>query len=262
MLKLVSFRSGCCYPLEVLPTLEGIIRRRVLLNFRADPAAVAALLPPPLEVLPFDGHAIVGVCLIGMEQLRPKGFPGGLGLSSENMAHRVAIRYPGSHGLEDGVFVWRRETDQCLVSLLGGRLFPGVQHHGHFDIEETDGGISMNVKTRDGLADIQLEAAHTAEWDAGSVFPRFEDAAEFFRRGDCGFSCSLRSGRLDGLRLQTLEWNMSPLRITRWSSAFFQDERQFPPGSVHFDCALLMRGIPHEWHEISEIPELAGALER
>jgi uncharacterized protein YqjF (DUF2071 family) len=128
------------YPLEVLPTLEGVIRRRVLLNFRADPKTVAALLPVPLEVLPYDGFAIVGVCLIGMEQLRPKGPPGTFGLSSENMAHRVAIRYPTDEGMKDGVFIWRRETDQCLVTLLGGRLFPGVHHHAGFVID--DGGAT------------------------------------------------------------------------------------------------------------------------
>jgi uncharacterized protein YqjF (DUF2071 family) len=124
----------------VLPTLEGVIRRRVLLNFRADPKTVAALLPVPLEVLPYDGFAIVGVCLIGMEQLRPKGLPGTFGLSSENMAHRVAIRYPTDEGMKDGVFIWRRETDQCLVTLLGGRLFPGVHHHAGFVID--DGGAT------------------------------------------------------------------------------------------------------------------------
>ena len=53
--------------------LEGVIRRRILLNFRADPSVVAPLLPAPLEVLTYDGFAIVGVCLIGMARLRPKG---------------------------------------------------------------------------------------------------------------------------------------------------------------------------------------------
>jgi hypothetical protein len=120
---------------KMLPTLEGVIRRRVLLNFRANPSTVARLLPAPLEVLTYNGFAIVGVCLIGMERLRPKGIAGALGLSSENMAHRIAIRYPTADGMKDGVFIWRRETDQCLLlsarkmdwpmSLLKARLRPG-----------------------------------------------------------------------------------------------------------------------------------------
>ena len=203
----------------------------------------------------------MGVCLIGMEQLRPKGLPGRLGLSSENMAHRVAIRYPSGNGLQDGVFIWRRETDDCLVSLLGGRLFPGVHQRADFAIRDNSDGLSLVVKTADGQADVAFEASVAAGWGPDSVFASFEDAAEFFRRGDCGFSCSLRAGKLDGLQLKTLRWDMSALRVARLHAAFFQDARRFPPGAVQFDCALLMRGVPHEWHEIGEIPELAGAIE-
>jgi hypothetical protein len=32
-------------------------------------------------------------------------------------------------------------------------------------------------------------------------------------------------------------------------SSFFEDESLFPRGSSEFDCALLMRGIEHEWHD-------------
>jgi Uncharacterized conserved protein (COG2071) len=242
-------------------TLEGVIRRRVLLNFRADPSAIAPLLPAPLEVLPYDGFAIVGVCLIGMEQLRPKGLPGALGLSSENMAHRVAIRYPTDEGMKDGVFVWRRETDQCLVTLLGGRLFPGVHHHANFVVDDGGEDVSIAVRTEDGLNDVSFEGSPEDGWQPGSVFPTFDHAVEFFRRGDCGFSCSLRGDRLEGLQLKTLRWQMSALRTKQIRSAFFQDPSRFPPGLVDFDCALLMRGIPHEWHEMAHVPELAGSVE-
>ena len=77
----------------MLPLIQGVIARRMLLNFRADPNVVQRLLPAPLQVDQQHGHAIVGVCLIRLENLRPQGIPGPLGLSCENMAHRVAIRY-------------------------------------------------------------------------------------------------------------------------------------------------------------------------
>jgi len=244
----------------MLPALEGVIRRRLVLNFRVDPAAVAPLIPAPLEVLTHDRFAIVGVCLIGMEQLRPKGLPGWLGLSSENMAHRIAIRYPTGDGMRDGVFIWRRDTDQCLVSLLGGRLFPGVNQHAGFTINDAEDHISMSVTTQDGTADVRFDGSIDPEWRPQSVFSSFEDAAAFFRRGDCGFSCSLREGRLDGLQLKTLRWQMSPVRVHQCSSTFFEDRERFPADAVQFDCALMMRGIPHEWREIADIPELAGAV--
>ena len=36
-------------------------------------------------------------------------------------------------------------------------------------------------------------------------------------------------------------------------SNFFEDELLFPKGSIRFDCALLMRGIEHEWHGKSDL---------
>ena len=41
-------------------------------------------------------------------------------------------------------------------------------------------------------------------------------------------------------------------------SSFFDDPARFPPGSATFDCALLMRGVEHEWHE-REAPSAAAA---
>jgi len=178
------------------------------------------------------------------------------------MAHRVAIQYPTSTGMSDGVFIWRRETDQCLVSRLGGRLFPGVHQSGEFTVDDRADGLSIAVRTRNGEADVRVEASYGDEWNSQSVFSGLDDAADFFRRGDCGFSCSLRDGTLDGIQLKTLRWEMSSLRIHESYSAFFQGGQHFPANAVEFDCALLMRGIPHEWHEISDVPELAAAIQK
>jgi hypothetical protein len=41
---------------------------------------------------------------------------------------------------------------------------------------------------------------------------------------------------------------VQPLAVERLESSFFENQRLFPAGSVEFYCALLMRGIEHEWH--------------
>ncbi len=242
----------------MLPTLEGIIARRVLLNFRADAEVARRLVPAPLEVVTHNGFAVVGVCLIRLEQLRPRGFPAQLGLSSENMAHRIAIRYPSGRERKDGVFIWRRETDQRWITLLGGRLFPGVHGRGEFRVTENDHALSFDVHTEHREADVSLHADLLTAWEASSLFRTFPEVCEFFRKGECGFSCSLRSGKLEGIRLRTLKWEMIPLRVASVHSSFYQNPERFPPGSVAFDCGVVMRSIPHEWHELDSVPELAG----
>ena len=47
--------------------------------------------------------------------------------------------------------------------------------------------------------------------------------------------------------LKTHTWSVEPLAVARAESTYFEDRRLFPPGSVAFDCALLMRNIGHEW---------------
>ncbi len=243
----------------MLPLIQGVIARRVLLNFRADTDVVQRLLPAPLQVDQQNGHAIVGVCLIRLENLRPHGVPAALGFSSENMGHRVAIRYPGKDGIRPGVFVWRRETDQRLVELLGGRLFPGVHHHARFQVNEYENHLAMDVTTEGGEADVHFSAAVSREFRQTPSFGSFDEVSEFFRKGDCGLSCSLRGDELEGLQLKTLKWEMVPIGIESQHCSFYSDPQRFPAGSIEFDCGFLMRGLLHEWHELTDIPELAAS---
>jgi len=73
-------------------------------------------------------------------------------------------------------------------------------------------------------------------------------AGLLFERGSLGYSVTATPGQFDGLELHSANWAVRPLAVERVESSFFEDRTLFPPGSVKFDCALLMRGIKHEWH--------------
>jgi hypothetical protein len=144
-----------------------------------------------------------------------------------------------------------------MIELLGGRLFPGVHHAAEFAVIEKEHAIDMQVRTNDGAADISLSANWPAQWAPTGAFQHFDEASDFFRQGDCGFSCSIHGDKLEGMRLRTLTWKFEPIKVTRQHSAFYSNSKRFPKGSVEFDCAFIMRSVPHEWHELSDIPELA-----
>lgn len=244
----------------MLPVLEGTIARRVLLNFRVDSEVVRRLVPAPLEVALHNGYAVAGVCLIALEKLRPKCLPASLGFSSENMAHRIAVRFPTENGWRDGVYIWRRETDHPFVHRFGGRLFPGVHGAATFAVSDQPAGLAMRVKTPRADADVSFEAAISA-FKRSVLFDTFEEVSTFFQKGGCGFSCA-RGGELEGMQLKTQRWQMSPLDVRNVTASFFEDTARFPRGSVVFDCGVVMRDIPHEWHELSkfELPNSIGAL--
>ena len=75
------------------PNVHGIIRRRLLVNFRVEPEVIRRHLPEPFRPKLHDGYAIAGICLIRLEDIRPRRVPRILGLSSENAAHRIAPSY-------------------------------------------------------------------------------------------------------------------------------------------------------------------------
>ncbi len=241
----------------MLPAIEGTIARRILLNFRADPAVVRRVVPTPLEHDLVGEHAVVGVCLIRLERVRPRGLPEIIGLSSENMAHRFAI-VAKRNGIDTpGVYISRRDTDSAFVRILGGRVFPGYHHGASFEVDDDGDRLSMNIRTEDGAADVRLTGRASDAWPQSQLFPRLADASRFFERGACGYSCGRDGHSLEGLELRTMEWNVRPFAVDEVHAAYFEDTLRFPPGSIAFDHALIMRGLRHEWHSLREVPELA-----
>ena len=110
----------------MLPRIVGTIERRILLNFRAPLEVVRPMVPKSFQIRSVGGFALIGVCLIRFRSLRPAGLPAFFGLSSENAAHRISVEWDDESGHQTGVYVTRRDTDSSLITMVGGRLFPGV----------------------------------------------------------------------------------------------------------------------------------------
>ncbi len=239
-----------------LPAVSGVIRRRILVNFNVDPGVMQAQVPAPFEPKLHAGRAVAGVCLIRLEQIRPKGLPAVVGVSSENAAHRVAVTWTDDDGRElEGVFIPRRDTDSHITTLLGDRVFSGEHHAARFRVEDEGPGgrVELSMTSRDGTAAVAVQG-HTADaLPAGSVFTSVAEASAFFEAGSLGYSATKEGHRLNGLRLETRSWHVDPLGVRRASSSWLEDTSRFPSGSVEFDNALIMRDVTHEWHEADEL---------
>jgi len=237
-----------------LPVLKGLIRRRLLVNFRADPAAVQRLLPAPFHPKLHRGFALVGICLIRLERIRPAGLPGWLGLSSENAAHRIAIEWTDAAGAEqEGVFIPRRDSGSLLNRLAGGRLFPGEHHAARFHVVDDGHHIDLTMRSHDGVAAVRVTGEEADTLPGSSCFGSLAEASAFFEGGSLGFSVTRDGDRLDALRLDTPEWRLRALAVTEASSSYFTDEQRFPRGTVEYDHALIMRDLAHVWHHETEM---------
>jgi hypothetical protein len=239
-----------------LPTIHGYIDRRILVNFTADPDVVRQLVPAPFRPTLYQGRAIVGICLIRLRQIKPKGLPGWLGINSENGAHRIAVEWEEEGQLSQGVYIPRRDTSFCLNALAGGRLFPGRQHLAAFQVKEAAGSYRVSFSSADGTS-VCVEAQETAHFAPGSIFPSLAAASTFFEQGDVGYSPSSRS--YEGMRLAARQWQVRPLAVQRVQSSFFEEASSFPLGSIRFDNALVMTNIEHEWHSLAAKQRLLPA---
>lgn len=132
---------------------------------------------------------------------------------------------------------------------MGGRLFPGVHHLGRFEVKDHEDHLAMRVQSL-GYDQplVTFSAKSTTHFTPDSVFASLADSSTFFEQGCIGYSSRPDSCTLDGLRLQTKNWQVSPLEVLSVQSAFFGDPAFFPIGSITFDHALLMRDITHSWH--------------
>lgn len=235
-----------------IPKIIGTIDRRILINYQVDKDVVAKLLPEPFRPKLVNDRAVVGICLIRLKDIRPKGLPKFIGISSENGAHRIAIEWTDKDGVKEGVYIPRRDTSSKLNSLAGGRIFPGVHHFADFTVDERDGNYSVEFRSEDNTF-LSIRAQETKDWNVDSIFEDLDCASCFFEQGAVGYSPDNSGGKLDGLELKTYRWKVTPLKVSEVRSSFFENGDIFPSGSVKFDNALLMKDIDHEWKILKEI---------
>jgi len=81
-----------------IPTMHGVIDRRILVNYRSIPTCCRPVLPPPFHPKLVRGVGIAGICLIRLKGVRPAFVPSWLGIASENAAHRVAVEWRDDTG--------------------------------------------------------------------------------------------------------------------------------------------------------------------
>ena len=230
----------------MLPTMRGVIDRRILVNYRVDAGALDERLPDRFRPQTVDGFGIGGICLIRLRDLRPQRVPVTLGMGSENAAHRIAVEWNEDGERRTGVYVPRRDTDSRLNTLFGGRVFPGVHYHATFDTDEADGMYEVSMTSDDERTRVQVAGTETDSLPSDSVFKSVDEASSFFEQGSMGYSPNERTDELEALELHTFEWNVTPLAVESVASSYFD---AFSEEAVAFDHALLMEDIAHEWRE-------------
>lgn len=234
-----------------LPTIHGYIDRRILVNFIADPDTVRKIIPDTFRPKIYKDKAVVGICLIRLKNIKPKGFPDFIGISSENGAHRIAVEWEEDGLVKEGVYIPRRDTSLRLNALVGGRIFPGKHYLARFNVKEGDGNYHIDFTSSDNTS-TSIDARETDTFAPGSIFERLENVSDFFERGSVGYSPN--RDKFEGLQLQAYKWQVRPLEVQNLHSSFYENKAVFPKGTIQFDNALLMTQVEHEWKSMKDKP--------
>jgi hypothetical protein len=234
-----------------IPTITGIIDRRILVNFTVDPDIAKLIVPAPFSPKIVNGKAIAGICLIRLKDVRPKGMPAFIGVGSENGAHRIAVEWQEDGKLKEGVYIPRRDTSSRFNTVVGGRIFPGRHYHAKFNVDEHNNNYSVAFESSDGTT-ISVDAKITDTFNKDSIFKDLATASDFFKAGAIGYSPN--GDKYEGLLLHTENWKVEALEVSHVSSSFFEDESIFPKGALVFDNALLMTNIQHDWYATPDKP--------
>jgi len=238
--------------------VQGIISRRILVNYQVDAQVLQRILPAPFRPKLTHGMGIAGVCLIRLQSVSPRFVPSALGLTSENAAHRIAVQWEENGNIHEGVYVPRRDTSSWVNTVVGGRLFPGTHSHANFDVNEYADSYHVALDGQDHRTHLLVDAHVASALPETSVFASLQEASDFFEAGSLGYSATPQPGRYDGIELRSFNWKVTPLAVEKVESSFFEDQSLFPAGSIKFDCALLMRDIKHEWHSHGMLNQLCA----
>lgn len=241
------------------PSLAGEVERRLLVNFRVDPAVITPLLPRVFRPVLVNGFSVAGICLIRLGGMRPTGLPRWVGLGSENAAHRIAVEWDGPGGVHSGVYIPRRDSNSWVNVAVGGRLYPGTHHRASFDVAESRSQLRVGFAARDGSAAVKVAVRIEERLVGSELFADTAAASAFFERGVVGFSATASPDRFDGLALETNAWQVEPASVVEVHSSFFDDPSTFPAGSAEIDCALVMRRVPVTWRALDPLTPTSRA---
>jgi hypothetical protein len=230
-----------------LPVLNGLIDRRILVNYRVEPDVVKSLLPSYLEPLVINGYASAAICLLRLKNIGMKYSPSFLRITSENAAHRFLVKY--TKGNEEGtaVFIPRRDTDSILNVVLAGKMFSWPHYSASFLVKEANGNYCVKMQSKDHHSMVQVEAQLSDTFPSKSMFDSLDHASDCFHGCAVGISPSAQVSKVKTIKLKTKTWYVKPLHISFLKSSYFENKSLFPEGSIEFDNGILMEGIEHEW---------------
>ncbi|NOU34350.1 MAG: hypothetical protein HOO96_41185 [Polyangiaceae bacterium] len=159
-----------CPSIPWLTTVQTHWLDAVSLNYAVDPAALAPLLPKPLEPEIHEGCAWVQVLASRLRDMRPQGMPALFGVNFHQVSYRAAVHYRAGHGTRRGGYFLRSETDNAVMRAVGNAL---VEFRFH-DFE----AAKVSLERRADLLELRVDPEGTSDVGRVAADLRVDDRRE------------------------------------------------------------------------------------
>lgn len=166
-----------------LVPVEAEFGHCLVLTYALPAPTLTSLLPAGLTLDTYKGYGFLAIAMVETRSLRPAFMPRALGMDLFLCGYRVFCRFePASGPALRCLRILRSDTDRRLMSILGNALTHYRYEKADVRIGESEGNLSIEVRTPTGRADLHVVAAlpeKPAPLPEGSPFQTLEDARRY-----------------------------------------------------------------------------------
>jgi hypothetical protein len=222
--------------MDLITHLRGPIGCRLLIVYRTDPRALAALLPPELAPAEFKGHGLAALVYTHRVRASGRWWKAPPSQGGDLLSLRFDAQFHGESPQRAAVWIPRRDTSSELSARMSSLLLPGEHQCCDVALEQSECALELCVKSTRG-EELYLRAGLAGEL-RGSLFanprelehwlaePRIVRPKSPFEALEPEFDRSaLASGRLAA----------EPIEVRVLRAHPFDDPQIFAPGTVELD---------------------------
>lgn len=233
--------------MDLLTHLRGPIGCRLLIVYRTDPRALAALLPAELEPAEFKGHGLAALVYTHRVRTSRRWWKAPPSQGGDLLSLRFAALFRGATPPRPAVWIPRRETSSNLSARMSNLLLPGEHQCCDVALEQTECTLELCVKSTRG-EELYLRAGLAGEL-RGSLFANARELEHWLAeprivRPKSPFEAF--GPELDRSALASGRLAAEPIEVRVLRAHPFDDPQIFAPGSVELDsCWRLVarRGV-------------------
>ena len=247
----MSHNDGVWHRLKRHPLpIEAFFRQSLVLTYAFPEAVLEPLLAPGLTLDSFQGLGFVAIALVETKGLRPTGWPAVLGANFCLAGYRIFARFTTPEGRNlRGLRILRSDTDQ-LAMAIGGNLLTHYQYHlSKMSFVAQGDKLSVQVKSRDGGADLRVQANLTGQdyaLPATSPFQNLDEALHFAGPMPFTFDYEKETHSILCIKGVRKKWDPRPVAVEVLQNTFL-DAAPFCGAPMRLANAFYVANIPYHW---------------